>query len=343
VRAPLTAADLAARIHGRLIGDGTVRVTAAAPLDRAGAGDVAFLASKRYLADFHASHAGVVLLTAEHEAVTPGPAVRIVVTDSHKAMLAAVRLLYEEPPRPAGIDPTVRIGAGAVLGEGAALGAHVVIGPGARIGARAVIMDGCVVGADVVIGDDVTLYPRVVCYPGTTVGARVALHAGVVLGSDGFGYVQTPSGHEKIPHVGRCVIGDDVEIGANTTVDRGSVDDTVIGAGTKIDNLVQIGHNVRIGRRCLIMALVGVAGSTRVEDDVILAGQAGLAGHHTIGRGARVAAQAGVVGDVPAGATFTGFPARDHRAFMRATAALYRLAEIVDDLEAVVERERAGR
>jgi UDP-3-O-[3-hydroxymyristoyl] glucosamine N-acyltransferase len=146
-------------------------------------------------------------------------------------------------------------------------------------------------------------------------------------------------GHEKIPHVGRCIIGDDVEIGANSTLDRGSVDDTVVGPGTKIDNLVQIGHNCRIGARCLLMSQVGVAGSMHVEDDVILAGQVGLAGHFTVGRGARIAAQSGVMADVPAGATYFGYPARPHREALRAVAVLYRLAKIANQLEELVERD----
>ena len=183
--------------------------------------------------------------------------------------------------------------------------------------------------------------PHVVCYSGTVIGNRVILHAGARLGSDGFGYVPGRGGElpRKVPQIGRCIIGDDVEIGANTTIDRGSVDDTVIGAGTKIDNLVQIGHNCRIGARCLIAGQAGIAGSTHVEDDVFLAGQAGLADHVTIGRGARVTVQGGVIGDIPPGATVSGYPARSHREFLRAQGALYRLAQIVDDLEALVRRK----
>jgi UDP-3-O-[3-hydroxymyristoyl] glucosamine N-acyltransferase len=199
-------------------------------------------------------------------------------------------------------------------------------------------MAGAVIGAGVAVGDDTTIYPHVTCYPGTVVGARVILHAGARLGVDGFGYVSGPAGNEKIPHVGQCIIGDDVEIGANTTIDRGSVDDTVIGAGTKIDNLVHIAHNCRIGARCLIMGQVGLAGSVRVEDGAILAGQVGVGGHLTVGAGAQVGGQGGVIGDIPAGAVVSGYPARPHREAMRATAALFRLAQIVDELEALVER-----
>jgi UDP-3-O-[3-hydroxymyristoyl] glucosamine N-acyltransferase len=334
----LSAADVAALVGGVLVGDGAVRLTAVAPLDRAGPGDLSFLAANRYLPYFHASRAGAVLVGAEHRTAQPGPATRIVVDDPHRAMLAVVEVLYAAGPRKAAVHRTAVIGAGAQLGTDPSLGPHAVIGAGARLGDRVDVMAGAVVGEGVVVGDDVTMWPNVVCYPGTVIGSRVVLHAGVVLGSDGFGYVPTRTAHRKIPHVGRCIIGDDVEIGANTTIDRGSVDDTVVGPGTKIDNLVQIAHNCRIGARCLIMAQVGLAGSTRLEDDVILAGQTGLAGHLTVGRGTRIAAQSGVMGDVPPGSTLFGYPARGHRETMRAIAASFRLAKIVDDLEELVKR-----
>ena len=338
----LTAAEVAALVGGALAGDGGARLTAVAPLDRAGPGDLTFLAAGRYLPYFHASRAAVVFVTEEHRDAQPGPATRIVVDDPHRAMLAAVRALYPARARAPAVHPTAVVGTGAVLGREVTIGPRVTIGAGARLGDRVEIMAGACVGDGVVLGDDVLLYPNVVCYPGTMVGARVILHAGVVLGSDGFGYVPGRAGHEKIPHVGRCVIGDDVEIGANTTIDRGSVDDTVVGPGTKIDNLVQIGHNCRVGARCLLMAQVGLAGSTHVEDDVILAGQVGVAGHLTIGRGARIAAQTGVMGDVAAGAVIFGYPGRDRRETLRAIAASYRLAAIVGDLEEMVKRGKPG-
>jgi UDP-3-O-[3-hydroxymyristoyl] glucosamine N-acyltransferase len=166
------------------------------------------------------------------------------------------------------------------------------------------------------------------------------VHSGARLGSDGFGYVFRDGAHEKIPHVGRCIVESDVEIGANTTIDRGSIDDTVIGAGTKIDNLVHVAHNVRIGRLCLLMAQVGIAGSVHVEDGAILAGQAGISGHLTIGGGARIAAQAGVFGSVPAGETWSGYPARPHREALRAQAALFKLPSLIRELERLVEQRK---
>jgi UDP-3-O-[3-hydroxymyristoyl] glucosamine N-acyltransferase len=335
----LTAADVATLVGGALVGEGGVSLAGVAPLDRAGPGDLSFLTGARYLDAFRASRAGAVLCRAEQQGA-PGPATRIVVADPMKAMLAAVQALFPAPAREAGIHPTAVIGRGARLGRDVALGPHVVIGAGAELADRVTVMAGGWIGEQARIGEDTTLWPSVAVYPRSVVGARVILHAGVRLGVDGFGYVPGPSGHEKIPHVGRCVVGDDVEIGANSTVDRGSVDDTVIGPGTKIDNLVHIGHNCRIGARCLIMAQVGIAGSTYVEDEVILAGQVGLAGHFTVGKGARIAAQSGVMGDVAPGATIFGYPARSHREAMRMVAASYRLTKIVDQLEELVERGR---
>jgi UDP-3-O-[3-hydroxymyristoyl] glucosamine N-acyltransferase len=342
VTAPLTAAEVAALVGGDLVGDGAVPLRGVAPLDRAGAGDLSFLGSGRYLPQFQASRAGAVLCRAEHRDAQPGPATRIVVAEPQGALLLVLARLHPPAPRAAGIHPTAVVESGAVLGADVSLGPHVVVGAGARLGDRVTVLAGAVIGAGVPVGDDATLHPGVVLYPGAEIGARVILHAGTKVGVDGFGYVPGASGHQKIPHLGRCVVGDDVEIGANSTLDRGSVDDTVIGPGTKIDNLVHIAHNCRIGARCFIMAQVGIAGSTRVEDDVILAGQVGLAGHLSVGAGARVAAQSGVMADVPAGAQVFGSPAKPHREALRAVAALYRLSRIADQLEEVVERDSAS-
>ncbi|HYS68714.1 MAG TPA: UDP-3-O-(3-hydroxymyristoyl)glucosamine N-acyltransferase, partial [Gemmatimonadaceae bacterium] len=185
------------------------------------------------------------------------------------------------------------------------------------------------------------LWPSVTIYTGATLGERVFAHSGARIGCDGFGYVFRDAAHQKIPHVGRCVIGDDVEIGANTTIDRGSIDDTVVGNGTKIDNLVHIAHNVRIGEKCLLMAQVGVAGSVTIGDGAILAGQAGISGHLSIGAGARLAAQAGVFGDIPAGETWSGYPARPHRDALRASAALFKLAGMMRSLEKLLAEPKS--
>jgi len=337
----ITAREIAALTNGQLVGSPDVVASGVAPLDRAGPEDLSFLAARRYLQYFQRSSAAIVLCKAD--LVPPdsaGPACRVVVRDPHEALLAVVPVLYPEPAWEPGVHRTAVIGQGVVWQEPVAIGPYAVLGRDVRLGRNVRIAAGVVLGDGVQLGDDVEVMPHVVCYSGTIVGSRVILHAGVRLGADGFGYIPGKNGAapRKIPQVGRCIIGDDVEIGANTTIDRGSVDDTVIGPGTKIDNLVQIGHNCRIGARCLIAGQAGIAGSTYVEDDVFLAGQAGLADHVTIGRGARVTVQGGVIGDIAAGATVSGYPARAHREFLRAQGALYRLALIVDDLEALVRR-----
>jgi UDP-3-O-[3-hydroxymyristoyl] glucosamine N-acyltransferase len=243
------------------------------------------------------------------------------------------------------VHPTVVVGAGAQWEPPVAIGPGVVLGAAVRLGRNVRIGAGCVLGDGVVIGEDSRLHAHVTCYPRTIVGKRVILHSGVRLGADGFGYVPGRPGetHRKIPQVGGCVLGDDVEVGANTTIDRGSVDDTVIGEGTKIDNLVQIGHNTHVGARCIIMGQVGIAGSTEIEDDVVIAGQAAVAGHLTVGRGARIAAQSGVDTSVRVGATVFGYPARERREALRSIAALNRLARIAGELESLVTKREQGR
>jgi UDP-3-O-[3-hydroxymyristoyl] glucosamine N-acyltransferase len=208
-----------------------------------------------------------------------------------------------------------------------------VIGEGVSLGDRVWIGASTVVGDGVAIGTDSRLFPNVTAYSGTRVGERTFIHAGVRLGSDGFGYAFRDGVHHKIPHVGRCLIGNDVEIGANSTVDRGSIDDTVIGDGTKIDNLCQVAHNVRIGRLCLLMSQVGISGSTRLEDGVVFTGQSGAAGHLTIGKGAMVGAKSAVWSDIPAGEVWSGSPARLHRDSLRAHAATLKLAEFMKRVE----------
>jgi len=334
----LSAQDVAALTGGRLVGSADVRVQRVAPLERAGPDELSFLANRRYLNQLAQSRAAALLVGPAFADAPGGPACRIVVPDPHTAMIAVLGVLYPPAVWAPGIHSTAVIGHGVRWEDPIAIGPYVVLGDGVQLGRNARLEAGCVLGDGVVAGDDLHCYPHVVCYSGTEIGARVILHAGVRLGSDGFGYVAGPGKlPRKIPQVGRCIIGDDVEIGANTTVDRGSIDDTIIGAGTKIDNLVQIGHNVHVGGRCLIAALSGISGSTHVEDDVMMGGQVGLADHLTVGRGARLLVQAGVIGDIAAGATVSGFPARDHRSMLRAQGALHRLTAIVGELEALVK------
>lgn len=335
----LTASDIAELVAGTLSGDERAEVRALAPLDRATESDLSFLANARYVPLYERTRASAVLIAPEFAELATTAAARIVVEKPHDAMLTVLPKLYRAPVREPGVHATARIGRGVSLGSEVTIGPYAVIGDGAVIGDRTWVDSHVAVGAGVVMGSDVRLFPAVTLYSGTTLGARVMVQAGARLGSDGFGYVFRNGVHDKIPHIGRCIIEDDVEIGANSTIDRGSFDDTVVGAGTKIDNLVHIAHNVRIGRLCLIMAQVGIAGSARVGDGVVLAGQAGLSGHITIGDRARLAAQAGAFGDIPAGETWSGYPARPHRQSLRASAALLRLSDIIKKLEQMVERK----
>jgi UDP-3-O-[3-hydroxymyristoyl] glucosamine N-acyltransferase len=334
----LTADAIAAAVGGTLDGDAQATVTAVAPLDRAEAHHLSFLANAKYAGLAAERHVGVLLVTRELAEAGNANA-RIIVDNPHEAMLPLLPLLYPTASQQAGIHPTAVMGRGVELGDAVSIGPGVVLGDGAVIGARTRLDPYVVIGDGVRVGEDCHLYSSVTAYSGTEIGPRVRVHAGARLGSDGFGYVFRGGAHVKIPHVGRCLIESDVEIGANTTIDRGSIDDTVIGAGTKIDNLVHVAHNVRIGRLCLLMAQVGIAGSAHVEDGCIIAGQVGISGHVTIGRGARLAAQAGVFGAIPAGETWSGYPARPHREALRAQAAMFKLPSLIRALERLVERE----
>ena len=327
---------------GVLSGDAEATVTAVAPLERAQSHHLTFLARARYAPLLAAADAGVLLVTPALANTAGGTRARVVVENPMEAMLALLPSLYPPPTHLPGIHPTAIIGRCASVGEDVSIGPYVVLGDGAVVGARSRIHAHVVIGATVTMGVECELYEGVTCYSGTSLGDRVRVHAGARLGSDGFGYVFRNGIHEKIPHVGRCVIESDVEIGANTTIDRGSIDDTVIGAGTKIDNLVQVAHNVRIGRLCLLIAQVGIAGSVQVEDGVVLGGQVGVSGHLTIGKGAKLAAQAGVFGNVAAGETWSGYPARPHREALRAQAAMFRLPALMRAIERLVGRADAS-
>ncbi|MEO5904789.1 MAG: UDP-3-O-(3-hydroxymyristoyl)glucosamine N-acyltransferase [Gemmatimonadaceae bacterium] len=336
----LTAEAIAALTGGQLVGDPQRIVTSVAPLERAEAHQLTFLGDRRYANSLAACGAGIVLISTELADTAGSIPSRVVVAKPMESLLSILPELYPATQSTPQVMPTARIGKGARIGSRVSLGDYTVIGSNAMIG------DDVVVGAHAVVGDGVTvgsgsrLFPHVTVYAGAQIGMRVVLHSGARIGADGFGYVFTGGVHAKIPHVGGCIVGDDVEIGANTTIDRGSIGDTVIGAGTKIDNLVQVGHNVRIGRLCLIMAQVGIAGSARIDDGCIIAGQAGLGGHITIGKGARIAGQSGVFGDVPEGETWSGYPARPHRESLRATGAMFKIAGMMKQLEKLLdERE----
>jgi UDP-3-O-[3-hydroxymyristoyl] glucosamine N-acyltransferase len=334
----LTAAVIARLVGGELRGDGDASINSVASLDRAGSGQLSFCASTKYAQLLAKTGASVVLVSPEVADAETRAVTRIVVEKPQDSLVSLLPRLYRLPERKPGIHATAVLGRNARIGGDAVIGPFVHLGDGATLGNRVTLDAHCSVGAGVRLGDDVHLFPGVTLYSGSQLGHRVTVHAGARIGSDGFGYVYKDGRHEKIPHVGRCIIEDDVEIGAGTTIDRGSIDDTVIGAGTKVDNLVHVAHNVRIGRLCLIAAQVGISGSARLEDGVVVGGQAGFQGHHTIGKGARIGGQSGVFGDVPAGETWSGYPARPHRESLRAQAAMFKLSSMMKQLEKLLER-----
>jgi UDP-3-O-[3-hydroxymyristoyl] glucosamine N-acyltransferase len=339
----LTIAEVARIVGGEVErGDPERTVRGMAPLDEAGPGDLSFVAEARYHAYIHASRAAAVLVARGAAVELPEGMAAIRVDDPRRALARVLGVLYRPAPAPPGIHPTAVLGEGVVVDPSASVGAYAVIGQGTRVGERARIHPHVVIGRQCEIGADVVLHPHVTLYDGVTVGARSVVHSGARLGSDGFGFVPEKDGLKKVPQVGGCRIGEDVEIGANTTIDRGSIGDTVVGRGTKIDNLVQIGHNCRIGSHVIIVSQVGISGSTKVGDGAVLGGQAGVQGHIEIGAGAKVGGQAGVTASVPAGVTVSGYPARPHREAMRIQAAVFGLPKLVQRLKAL-EKAVFGR
>ncbi|MBI4477683.1 MAG: UDP-3-O-(3-hydroxymyristoyl)glucosamine N-acyltransferase [Acidobacteria bacterium] len=318
--------DLAARCDCRLEGDGNLDITGVAGIEEAGPGDVTFVANPRYLSALHTTRAGAVIVSEE----APGAACAMLRTSQpYLAFAKAVALFADIRRPPAGVDPLASVAADVELGGDVSIAPFVSIGAGARIGARTILCSHVSIGEGASIGADCILHPHASVRERCVLGARVIVQNGAVIGSDGFGFVPLEDGtHHKIPQTARVVIEDDVEIGANTTIDRPAVGETRIAAGTKIDNLVQIAHGVKIGRNVMLAAQVGVAGSTTLEDDVVLAGQVGVAGHLTIGKGTRATAQTGIPNSVAAGSFVSGYPAVANREWLKASALIRKLPEL---------------
>jgi UDP-3-O-[3-hydroxymyristoyl] glucosamine N-acyltransferase len=333
-----TLGELAARVGGETVGDARRTLTGLKPLSEAREGDLSFYHNRRYLAEARASRAGALLVADPAE--FPGRDL-LVCREVYPAFATLLELFHPAAPPATGVHPS------AVVAASSRLGAKVSVGPGAVIGERVAIGEGAIVGAHAVVGDDAEigaatlLHPHVVVEPRCRVGARCILHAGVVVGSDGYGFATAQGVHRKVPQVGIVVIEDDVELGANVCVDRATLGETRIGRGTKVDNLVQIAHNVTVGEHSLIVAQVGISGSTTLGHHVVMAGQSGAAGHLHLGDGTQVAAQAAVMADTKPGETVSGSPARPLKEWYRALANLLQLDALrrrVRELERAVAR-----
>ncbi len=323
---PFTAAEIAQHLGGKVLGDPALVLEGFAPADRAQPGDLTFAENENYFLRAEQSAASAVLVDGPF---TSTRKVLIRVPNARVAFAKVLPLFFPEPAFPAGIHPTALVPTSAQVDPTAHIGPYCVLGENVRIGPRSVLQGANHLGALCQLGEDVNLFPNVVLYPRTEIGHRVRIHSGSVIGSDGFGYVVDGGVHLKVPQIGNVIIRDDVEIGANVTIDRGALGPTVIGKGSKLDNLVMIAHNVTLGEHCLIVSQVGIAGSTKVGNYVILAGQVGLAGHLKIGNRVSVAAQSGVMNNIPDGEKWLGSPAGPDRQTKRQMIAIQHLPDLL--------------
>jgi len=327
--------ELAALLGGELKGPADLAIQGIAAIDRATPRDITFITSRRYVKLAAQSQAAAFIVSPDHQDL---PRPLIVVPHPYLAYARVAALFAPPRARHPGISHLACLGRNLMLGQDLSIAPLVFIGDKVRLADRVTIMPGCFLGDEVEVGQDTLLYPNVTVLERCRLGERVIVHAGTVIGADGFGFVPGPEGHVKIPQLGIVVIEDDVEIGANCTIDRGALGETRVGRGVKMDNLVHLAHNVTVGEHSLLVAQVGVSGSTKLGRHVALGGQAGLVGHIEVGDGAQVAAQAGVTHDVPPGQIVIGAPARPHREFTRINALMAKLPEIYERLKNLEQR-----
>ncbi len=321
-----TVSQVAEQLRGEVLGDGDVELTGFASADRARNGDLTFAEKDTYFAAAEQSPAAAIIVSGEF---TSAKKALIRVPNTRVAVARVLPAFFPQDQHTPGIHPSAIIDDSAQVDPTAHIGPNCVIGARVRLGARSVLMGGNHIGRDTQIGDDCCLYPNVVIYAQSQIGHRVTIHAGTTIGSDGYGYVFDEGRHRKMLQVGNVIIHDDVEIGANAAIDRGALGATVIGQGTKIDNLVHMAHNVTVGRHCLIMGQVGFAGSTRLGDYCVIASQSGIAGHLKLGNQATVGAKSGVMRDVPDKGTVLGIPAAPDKQTKRQMIALQQLPELI--------------
>jgi len=324
--------ELAALIGGRIAGDPEVEITGVAGIENAKEGDITFLHD---INDVPAVSASALIVKEEIRGLT---ASLLIAGNPQYAFARALEIFYVKPYRPSGISDKAVIGSNVRMGDNVSVHPNVYIGNDAEVGSGVTLSPGVFLGEGAAVGDDSFIYPNVTIRENVKIGRRVIVHAGAVIGSDGFGYVPEKGSHYKIPQVGAVIIEDDVEIGANVCIDRGTVGNTVIGSGTKIDNLAQIAHNVKIGRNCIIVAQVGISGSVEIGNGAIIAGQVGIKDHVKIGAGAVVAAQAGVTGDLAGGQIYSGTPAIPHGTSLRAQSLYAKLPEYVKRIREIEKK-----
>ncbi len=326
-----TIAEIAGRLDGEVLGDGNAVLTGFAPADTAQPGDLTFAENAEYFAAAEQSAATAIIAD---KACASGKKILIRVANPRLAFARALEAFFPEPVLPAGLHPSAVIAASAQIDPSAHVGPHCAIGERVRLGPNCVLQGGNFIGDDAVLGEGTNLFPNVTLYPRSQLGRRVRIHAGSVIGSDGFGYVFDGGFHRKVPQIGNVIIGDDVEIGSNVSVDRGALGSTIIGKGTKIDNLVQVGHNVEIGEYSILCAQVGIAGSAKLGNFCVLAGQVGIAGHLKIGHQVTIGSKSGVMHHIPDGQTWLGIPAQPDRQFKRSIIAVQRLPDLLKKVAA---------
>jgi len=331
----VTVAEIAELVGGRVHGDGSLLLTGVRAIRQARPGDLTFLSDPRYRPYLTGTQAGAALVGPDLPAA---PCTRIEVDQPFRAFLRVLEVYPpSQPVHPVGIDPTAAVAEDAELGENVAIGPHAFVGPGVRLGDNVVLYPNVFVGARCSIGSETVVYANASLREDTRVGRRCIIHCGASIGSDGFGFVPRDGRHEKVPQVGNVELGDDVEVGANSAIDRAAFGTTLIGSGTKVDNLVQIGHNTEVGEHCLICGNAGIAGSAIIGDHVTVAAGAGVVGHLEVGDHVTIAGYAGVTKSIPPGRIVSGFPAMDHVAERRVKAATRRLP---DALRTIRELER---
>jgi UDP-3-O-[3-hydroxymyristoyl] glucosamine N-acyltransferase len=330
-------AELVARFGGELVGDGARIIRQVAPLEHATSDEIGFVAQSKYLNQLASTGAGAVILSADARDATDLPRI---LTPNPYLYFARVSGLLNPPPRPpAGVDPAATVAADAEIATDASIAAGAVVGSGVRIGARSVVGANCVIGDQARIGDDCLLHPNVTIYHRCEVGDRAILHAGCVIGSDGFGFAPREGGWEKIPQIGRVLIGDDVEIGACTTIDRGALEDTVIEEGVKLDNLIQVAHNVQIGAHTAIAACTGIAGSTRIGRHCMIGGAAMIFGHIEIADGTRISTNTLITKSLPKAGTYTSaLPFSEHEVWQKNAVHMRNLDKLVNRVKQLEKR-----